>query len=172
MRCLHCPTPDDQRPVGGGSDFESLFGDFVRARRDDLWWSVTRGIYSPWLLPPDWYGDDDAEDAFYGQFVMTPDGEHAVAPAAVFRDAMKYLNDDWTEVYAYRSKPEIIEIDSWWVGEGLPVAARVARGAAHAFVNVDGSYWAALSDDEAMLCEVARKWPLAHFVRVSRTSGR
>jgi hypothetical protein len=171
MRCLLCPTPDDQRPRGGGSDFESLFGDLVR-QQENLWWSVTGGSYSPWSLPPDWYGDDDAEDAFNGQFEKTPDGEHAVATAAVFRDAMKYLNDFWLGVYAFREKPQAIDVDSWWVGDGLPLAAGVARGAAHAFVNVDGSYWAALSNEEALLRGFANKWPLAKFVAVAKADAR
>jgi hypothetical protein len=172
MRCLLCPTPDEQRPRGGESDFESLFGDFVREKKD-LWWSVSGGSYSPWNLPPEWYGDDDAEDTFYGQFeeISDSDGGHAVAPAADFRDAMKYLTDDWLEVYAFRERPLTLDVDSW-AGDGLPLPVSVARGATHAFVNVDGSYWAALSVDEALLRRFSSKWPLARFVAVAKTGAR
>jgi hypothetical protein len=173
MLCLLCPTPDDQRPRGGGSDFESLFGDLVR-RNGDLWWSITGDTYSPWSLPPDWYGDDDAEKAFYGQFETLPNGRHgvhAVTSATVFRDTMKYLTDFWLEVYAFREKPLAINVESWWSGDGLPLAAGIARGADHAFVNVDGSYWAALSSDEGLLRGFAERWPLARFVRVAKTDA-
>src|SRR4051812_2592819 len=112
MLCLLCPTPGDQRPRNGGSDFPALFGDVVRGT-EQLWWAITGGDgYSPWSLPPAWYGDDHAEDAFYRQFEKTPDGEHAVARGAVFRDAMKYLTDFWLEVYAFPHKPEMIDIEA------------------------------------------------------------
>jgi hypothetical protein len=173
MLCLLCPTPDGQRPRGGGSHFESLFGDLVRGN-DGLWWSITGGTYSPWRLPPDYYGDDEAEEAFYGQFETIP-GEthepHAVASATVFRDTMKYLTDFWLEVHAFREKPLAISVDSWWAGDDLPLAAGVARGADHAFVNVDGAYWAALSPDESVLRGFAENWPLARFVRVAKTNA-
>src|SRR3712207_4444009 len=103
MLCLLCPTPDHQRPRGGGSDFESLFGDFVRSR-DDLWWVVTGGSYSPWNLPPEWSGDDEAMAVFDDQFATLPDGEHVACNQTVFSGAMKYLSDFWLEVYAFRQR--------------------------------------------------------------------
>ena len=170
MLCLLCPTPDDQRPRGGGSDFEAIFGDFVRGS-EQLWWAIRGGSYSPWSLPPAWYGDDAAEAAFYGQFEKTPDGEHSVASSTVFREAMQYLTDFWLEVYAFPDKPAAIDIESWWTGPTLPIPAGVPRGG-HSFVNVDGSYWAALSDDEALLRGFADKWPLSRFIPVAKTDAR
>ena len=171
MLCALFPTPNDQRPRGGGSDFESLFGKFVRSD-DGLWWAISGGSYSPWNLPSAWYGDDEAGDAFYGQFEDTPDGKHAVANGMVFRDAMRYLTDFWLEVYAFRERPEAIAIESWWAGTGLPIVAGVPRGAEHAFVNVDGAYWAALSSDESLLRDLAEKWPLTRFVPIAKADAR
>lgn len=169
MLCLLCPTPDDQRPRNGGSDFEALFGDLVRSQ-EQLWWAISGGSYSPWSLPPTWYGDDAAENAFYGQFMKTLDGEHAVASGTVFRNAMKYLTDFWLEVYAFSQQPDAIDIE-WWAGLALPLPAGVPRGAKHSFVNVDGSYWAALSSDETLLRGFADKWPLSRFVPVAKTNA-
>lgn len=168
MHCLLLPTPDDQRPTGGDSDFESLFGDFVR-ENDALWWSVSGGSYSPWTLPPDWYGDE-IEDLFYSQFEMTADFRHAIARAEVFRDAMKFLTDFWLEIYAFRDKPSVIKMESW-AGTGLPLAAAIARGADYAFINVDGSYWAAFSSDVGLLRRFADDWSLARFVQVKKVAA-
>ena len=171
MLCLLCPTPDDQRPRAGGSDFDAIFGDFVRGS-EQLWWAITGRSYSPWSLPPAWYGDDAAEAAFYGQLENTPDGEHDVASSTVFRNAMEYLTDFWLEVHAFPHKPVAIDIECWWTGPALPIPAGLPRGAKHSFVNVDGSYWAALSDDETFLRGFADKWPLARFVSVAKTDAR
>lgn len=166
MLCLICPTPDDQRPSHGGSDFEGLFGDFVSSN-EALWWSITGGSYSPWSLPPAWYGDDEAEAAFYGQFTEIPNTAHVVATGAVFRERMKYLNDFWIEVYAFRERPAAIEFASWWSGSSLPQLVGVPRGAEHSFVNVDGSFWAVLSSDHALLRRVSEKWPLSRYLPVA-----
>ena len=165
MLCLLCPTPDDR----AGSDFESLFGEFVHAHAG-LWWSINGGGYSPWTLPPEVWAREDGEEAFYAQLetVPTRDIDSHLADSKTFGDTMMHLTDFWIEVHAFREKPKAIEIESWWAGDALPMAAEFARGAEHAFINVDGAYWAVLSLNEALLRQFAHKWPLAKLVPVSK----
>lgn len=163
MRCLICHTPDDARPRHETSDFAALFAPIIH-QLETHWWLIDGGGYSPWKLPPDWYGDDHRMEAFDSQFKRLPGPDDRVlAPSDVFRHCMGYLTDHWIDISAFPCQPKDPEKVHHWQVRGLPQIIGMPAEATHQFINVDGLYWALLTNDLDCLHRMNERWRNSDF---------
>ena len=159
-----------EHPGVDRSDFESFFGQLVRSRPAYCW--LIKGS-APWSWPYDWSMDDAVMDAIDQQLEWLG-GETGVGPPLASTDFMdrymRYLSDDWIEIYGFPRKPTDLTTTIRWDVGIPPGIIQCPREAEYVFVNFGGAFWALLCESESELRTIHTAWPNSKYLDVESLS--